>query len=569
MVCAGEQTMGSATTDNEVALTKTISATRERLRVDYRIEPPSANTGRVQLVERFSEPVGRAAISFADSPDGQWEYRDENEVVFDGEFDDAQPIETSLQVVSTTLTPDDCASTVTAAPSTADAPVARSWTDGSGLIPRDNGHFDVQKPPTRDTPAIGIVATGENTAAVARATIRATELGVPVFVAVDSEHGTAARVAERLGATVVQLDIGDRDRAEFSTALLSTARQHSCPGLIFHGDGDERLAVEASIEQFRTTPEAIVDSVLEAEQTNVLVGIPAYNEAETVGTVVERATPHADEVLVVDDGSTDGTAAKARQTDAAVVEHGQNGGYGKALKTIFTEADQRDVDSLVILDADDQHDTSDIPRLLDEQVETDADIVIGSRFGESTETDLPLYRRFGLFVITALTNVSLGSVRKDARIKDTQSGFRCYSGAAVGTLADNTAVIDDRMSASVDILTVANENGLGITEVPTTITYDVSNASTQNPVTHGLTVVNTLITTLERNRPLTAFGIPGVVLVLTGVAVSQWPGTQSLAGGLASVGVTLLAALLVLAGVLSSMLSVVQHSLNTARKDGS
>jgi len=274
-------------------------------------------------------------------------------------------------------------------------------------------------------------------------------------------------------------------------------------------------------------------------------------------------------VLVVDDGSTDCTAAKARQTDATVVEHEQNGGYGKALKTIFTEADRRDVDSLVILDADDQHDTSDIPRLLDEQAETNADIVIGCRFGQSSETDLPLYRRFGLYVITALTNVSMGSMRKDARIKDTQSGFRCYSSAAVATLADNTDVIDDRMSASVDILSVAHENDLGISEVPTTIRYDVSNASTQNPVIHGMTVVSTLLTTLERNRPLTAFGLPGILLVLTGVAVSQWPGTQSLAGGLASVGITLLAALLVLVGALSSILSVVQHSLNTTRNGGS
>lgn len=557
--------MGSAITNDEITLRKTVSSTGDRLKATYRLDPTDTDTGRVQLVERFSKSVGRDAISFSSPPNGQWELRAENEVAFVGEFYDGQPIELSLQVFSATLTPDDFESEVTA--TTDDRQMAHPWTDGSGTPPRENGHIgNQQSTETTETPAIGIVGTTDNIAAVAQTTVRASEFNVPVFVAVTSEHRLVAQVVEQLGATVIRLDIGDRDLSEFSTAILSAAENRSCPGIIFHGACEEAMAIEASIEQFRASPDPITEPVLESEQTDVLVGLPAYNEGDTVGTVIEQASEHADTVLVVDDGSTDCTAQRARETDATVIQHERNGGYGKALKTIFSEADRRDVDSLVILDADNQHDTSDIPRLVEKHRESHADIVIGNRFGQSTETDVPLYRRVGLYVITGLTNLSIGSLQRESRITDAQSGFRCYSAAAVSALAENAAEIDDRMSASVDILSIANSAGLRITEVPTTITYDVSNASTQNPVTHGLTIVQRLLRTFERKRPLTTFGLPGIFLVLIGVFVWLWSGSAP--DLFTTVGATLVAALCVLFGALSSVLSVVQHSLNTSLKGG-
>jgi glycosyltransferase involved in cell wall biosynthesis len=223
----------------------------------------------------------------------------------------------------------------------------------------------------------------------------------------------------------------------------------------------------------------------------VIVGIPAYNAAGTVGDVVSAALPHADVVLVVDDGSRDATAERAAAAGAEVVGHEENGGYGAALKTLFSEAVERGADCLVVLDADGQHDTADIPRLVAAREDADADVVIASRFADGGATDAPLYRRFGLGVINLLTNVSLGTLRS-GRITDTQSGFRAYSPRALASLAEDDS-IGDRMDASLDILYHVRGLDYDITEVGTTITYDVEQASSDDPISHGLELVSAIV----------------------------------------------------------------------------
>jgi hypothetical protein len=228
--------------------------------------------------------------------------------------------------------------------------------------------------------------------------------------------------------------------------------------------------------------------------SQILVGIPAYNEGASIGRVVAETVEYADDVLVVDDGSTDRTAAMARTAGATVVEHAENRGYGAALKTIFEEADRRDVDHLVLLDGDGQHDATDIPELVEEQRETDADIVIGSRFSGESETEMRLYRRVGVEIVNLATNLSLGIVRPRSWIRDTQSGFRTYNETAIGSLAaDDT--LSDRMSAITDILYHADQLGYDIAETGTTIDYDVENANSHNPITHGLVLVGNILKT--------------------------------------------------------------------------
>jgi len=217
----------------------------------------------------------------------------------------------------------------------------------------------------------------------------------------------------------------------------------------------------------------------------------------------------------------------------------------------------------VVLDADGQHDPGDIPRLVGKQRETGAHIVIGSRFGESGDTELPLYRWVGLNVINLLTNASAGAFRSDERISDTQSGFRAYSAAAVDSLAASADALDDRMGASVDILHHAHANVFAVAEVPTTIRYNVSNANTRNPVSHGLSVVNSILTTLEHQRPVTVIGVPGFLMAIVGIAVGYWTLSQFLASGSFPVALAVVSAVLVLVGVFSSFTSIVLHSLNT------
>ncbi|MFC6721133.1 glycosyltransferase family 2 protein [Natrialbaceae archaeon GCM10025896] len=95
--------------------------------------------------------------------------------------------------------------------------------------------------------------------------------------------------------------------------------------------------------------------------------------------------PHADEVLVVDDGSVDETRQQARTAGAMVLSHDENQGYGATLGTIFEYASHCNAAHLVIIDADGQHDVTDIPDLIRTQQETGVEIVTGSRFSGGFE----------------------------------------------------------------------------------------------------------------------------------------------------------------------------------------
>ena len=105
-----------------------------------------------------------------------------------------------------------------------------------------------------------------------------------------------------------------------------------------------------------------------------------YNEEETIGSVVTRALRYVDEVICIDDGSSDASARIAEACGATVIRHRVNRGYGGALKTLFLRASQLDADALVLLDSDGQHETADIPKLLKPILDGEADFAIGSRF---------------------------------------------------------------------------------------------------------------------------------------------------------------------------------------------
>ena len=553
--------MRRARTDNSVELTKTVNVSGDVVRVTYRIAVADDDAEQVRLVETLPEPVPRSAITCSAHDDGHWERSGDRELVFVSDVPDAEFIRATLRLESASVDPEDCMSSVTLLPDG----LHGHRRGGISRPARTNGHSADASPPPVDAPedgelpAVGLVATDGNVDAVARTTVRATERGHAVFLAAADDEGTAARVGRRLGATVVELD----SESAVAADIAATAQRGSSPGVIFCGAPDGRIAFDESVAAFDSSADAVVEPVWEADEPSVLVGIPAYNEAETVGEVVAEAREYADEVLVVDDGSTDRTPSRAREAGAAVVEHERNRGYGHTLKTLFVEADSRDADLLVTLDADGQHAAEDVHRLVEKQRESSAELVIGSRFGDAGGAEMPTYRRLGLWVITRLTNLSIGDLGEHAGIRDPQSGFRAYDATAIAALADHADALDDQMSASIDVLSVAHECGFTAAEVPISISYDVANANTRNPVSHGMDVVNKVRKTLQRNRPVTVFGVPGVCLALTGVGVSHWALSNYLTRGTVSLELTLLAALLILTGTLSSFLSVVRHSLNT------
>ncbi len=415
-------------------------------------------------------------------------------------------------------------------------------------------------------PAIGVVADESNADAIVRIVALAKEHGHQVIVAHGRDPPRSARLARRLGAETVRLDERRADEEEFERLLTVTAQMRGFPGLLFHPDTDSYVDYDRQLERQESdssyTRLAPTHRREPVEEMDTVVAIPAYDEADTIQSLVRNVRKYVDSVVVVDDGSDDGTADLAREAGAAVVAHSRNRGYGGALQSAFDEAHNIGADRLVIIDGDGQHDPADVPELLAEFEDGDPDVVIGSRFVAESETDFPLYRLFGLNIINVLTNLSFGLVRRKSWISDTQCGFRAYGPRAIESIARD-GTIGDNMGASTDILYHAVERGFEIREVGTDVEYDVEDASSLHPVRHGLTIINNLLKTVERKRPVTVIGIPGFAVVLAGfgfgyLTLSNFTATDEL-----STGLVVLTVLLVLVGSGACLTAVILHSLAT------
>jgi glycosyltransferase involved in cell wall biosynthesis len=158
------------------------------------------------------------------------------------------------------------------------------------------------------------------------------------------------------------------------------------------------------------------EGLMKETAASAAVVIPAYNEEQAIIEIIQRVRAAAPSlpIVVVDDGSTDGTAGAARQAGATVLRHPKNKGNGAAVKTAMRSLE---VDNLVVIDADGQHPPEAIPELL-EQLEH-FDLVIGARTQDSASA---LSRRFGNYVLRRLAEYLLG-----VEVKDLTSGFRAFN----------------------------------------------------------------------------------------------------------------------------------------------
>ena len=276
-------------------------------------------------------------------------------------------------------------------------------------------------------------------------------------------------------------------------------------------------------------------------RVKIIATIPAYNEEIAIGSVVLKARKYADEVIVIDDGSTDATAEIAGVAGATVIKHEENRGYGAALQSCFETARGLDADILVILDGDGQHNPSDIPAVIAPVLRGEADIAIGSRFLDaSSRKKVPRYREFGIKVITFFTNLF-----SKEKVSDAQSGFRAYSKKAIYTLN----IGGNDMSASAEILLEASPQNLKIKEVPIHVNYNVQ-GSTLNPFSHGLGVLGRIIQMVSERRPLIFFGVPGFLFVAAGVLLGLWLINIYNRTNSFSIALAFLVLLLIISGVL-------------------
>ncbi len=210
---------------------------------------------------------------------------------------------------------------------------------------------------------------------------------------------------------------------------------------------------------------------------NVVAIIPAYNEEKALADVIGKTLDYVDEVIVVDDGSSDKTSEVAVEAGARVIKHSVNLGKGEALKSGFKAIEG---DSIIItIDGDGQHNPNEIPDLVRPIIEDSADLVNGSRYMNGPEENTPAYRRVGQKVLDIATNISAGT-----KVTDSQSGFRAFSSKSKNVFRFK----DTGFGIESEMLVDAAEEGLKIVEVPITVRYDL-NGSTKDPITHGVGVL--------------------------------------------------------------------------------
>ena len=188
--------------------------------------------------------------------------------------------------------------------------------------------------------------------------------------------------------------------------------------------------------------------------------VPALNEAGSIESVIReiRAEDLDFEVLVVDDGSSDATAALAEAAGAQVMRLPFNLGIGGAVQTGLQYAREHDFGIAVQIDADGQHDPSQLPQLLAPLVAEKADVVVGSRFLGERNYKAPLVRRIGIRVFAAIVSAVVGQP-----LTDTSSSFRAFGRRAIAYFARD---YPHGFVESVEATVIAARCGLRLKEVP-------------------------------------------------------------------------------------------------------
>lgn len=200
-----------------------------------------------------------------------------------------------------------------------------------------------------------------------------------------------------------------------------------------------------------------------ADAPRSLLIIPAFNEARSIASVVDRVRAAGLEldVLVVNDGSRDDTAALARAHGALVVSHPFNLGYGAALQTGYKFALRNGYAHVVQMDADGQHDPAYIPKLLEPVRAGTADVVIGSRFVEASGYEMGGARSFGRVFLQRLLVWCGGP-----RIYDPTSGMQALSQPVFHFCCSDFYPFD---FPDIDVLLLLHRHGFRIAEVPVTM----------------------------------------------------------------------------------------------------
>jgi glycosyltransferase involved in cell wall biosynthesis len=210
---------------------------------------------------------------------------------------------------------------------------------------------------------------------------------------------------------------------------------------------------------------------MERDRSRIAAVIPAYQEEKHVGEVAQRTRAQLENVLVVDDGSTDATAERARSSGVDVVIHPQNRGKGESIKTGLRYWLERGTEYVVLLDADGQHLPEEISRFVDSAAsESNAKIFIGSRMNDTST--MPLLRR----IVNRYMSSEISRVCGQ-RIPDSQCGFRMLHRDIIPEVLSGAS----RFEYETEMLIIASRKGHRVASVPITTVYS-DEVSSINPV---------------------------------------------------------------------------------------
>jgi hypothetical protein len=241
----------------------------------------------------------------------------------------------------------------------------------------------------------------------------------------------------------------------------------------------------------------------EASALGASIIVPVFNEERTIGRIVAqlRALPEGHEILVVDDGSTDATAAAARAAGATVIRHPYNIGYGAAIRKGVQHATRPIV---VLMDGDGQHDPQDVARLVAHLA--DYDMVVGARPWRSKGL---LGRALGITVLSCFASYMAGRT-----IPDLTSGLRAIRR---DVLLPYLGLLPNRFSASTTMTLALLRGGHSVLFVPwDTIRTRSDGESKVTPLRDGLRIVLTIVRLVALFSPLRVFLPASLVLVLFG-----------------------------------------------------
>lgn len=204
----------------------------------------------------------------------------------------------------------------------------------------------------------------------------------------------------------------------------------------------------------------------------ILIIVPAFNEEKTILSVIKDLFFYGyKNIVLIDDGSLDGTAEVAKNTKIKILRHIINRGLGAALGTGFKYAKDNNYDIAVTFDSDGQHKASDLKKLLNPIIENKADVVIGNRMS-FYKKEMPLDRLIINYLADLLTFLLYG-----VWMTDSQSGLRAFNKKAVGCIK----ILTEKMEVSSEFLKEIKKNNLRLAEVPIRPVYtDYSRRSGQN-----------------------------------------------------------------------------------------